>query len=252
MTAMKELETFLLDTLADLLMLVLALRFAGRRIHPPRALLGALLGAGIAAAMRGFALTRMQTAGLWLPTAALMMAVAGGRSFCQRPVRGTLLLLAAAGLLGGVVQALYGATGSLGAAYTLGTGAVCAMAASTLRTRRSAKDVRSVRVSCRFRGRQIAFDAMVDSGNCLRDYLTHRPVIVLPEAWGRKRLCPEGEGLRPIFASTAGGRQMMWCFLPEETVVRVSGKRVAVEAAAALAPGLADTALFPAALLEGI
>ena len=50
---------------------------------------------------------------------------------------------------------------------------------------------------------------MVDSGNCLRDYLTHRPVIVMPQARGYRLFGLENTPLRPIFADTAGGRQMM-------------------------------------------
>jgi len=93
------------------------------------------------------------------------------------------------------------------------------------------------------------FDAIIDSGNTLRDYLTHRSVIVLPDG-AREALGLCGVALRPIFADTAGGRQMMDCFMPEETLLIIGGKTICVRAAAAFSPGLREDApaLVPSAL----
>ena len=41
-----------------------------------------------------------------------------------------------------------------------------------------------LRIRCAFRGREITLHAIADSGNTLRDYLTHKPVVVLPQAAG--------------------------------------------------------------------
>ena len=62
----------------------------------------------------------------------------------------------------------------------------------------------------------------------------------------------ENEALRPIFADTAGGRQMMEIFVPQETVLLFGGKRRRVLAAVALCSGLGSgaPALVPASLLE--
>ncbi|MBR5559947.1 MAG: sigma-E processing peptidase SpoIIGA, partial [Clostridia bacterium] len=161
------------------------------------------------------------------------------------------LLLCAAGLLGGVVLSLYGATQSFALAY--GTGGVCTVciAAAALRARRNVISQTLLRVQCRYRGNLAAFDAMADSGNTLRDYLTHRPVIVMPEAQGRDVFALEGAALRPIFAETAGGRQMMYCFTPEE-VCLIAGKQARrADAVVALSPAMKRDApaLVPAVLL---
>ncbi len=91
---------------------------------------------------------------------------------------------------------------------------------------------------------------MLDSGNTLRDYLTHLPVIVLPEEAGRRRMGLSGAALRPIFADTAGGRQMMgvltpqaiWPHLPVIVLPEEAGRRRMGLSGAALRPIFADTA----------
>lgn len=226
-------------------MLLLALRFAGWRIRPARVALGALLGALCAQAAAP--LSRAQRMLLWGPVALAMMIAAGGRRAARAPVRAAGLLLCAAGLLGGIVLSLAGATGSLHLAYALGGTA----ALSVMLLHKQPGHPVTARAQCRLRGQTAAFHAMVDSGNTLRDYLTHLPVIVAPEEAGRRLLHLEGAALRPIFADTAGGRQMMQCFLPEETIITLDGERRLVRAAWALSPGLRGNApaLIPSALL---
>lgn len=232
-------------------MLLLAARLARWRIQPVRAVLGALTGALIAQLVRAARLPRGAVMLLWLPTAMAVMAAAGGLRLSRSPMRPAALLLCAAGLLGGTVLSLYGATGSLALAYALGGCGALAAAACAVRAGRPARGAQTARALCRYRGCEAAFEAIVDSGNTLRDYLTHLPVIVLPEEAGR-RLRVQAGALRPIFADTAGGRQMMRCFLPEETIVELDGERVRVRAAWALSPGLRSgaPALIPEALLE--
>ena len=148
--------------------------------------------------------------------------------------------------------ALRGATGSLAAAWGIGAAATAVMALSACRARRAAQDVTRARFLCTVRGRSASFEAIIDSGNGLRDYLTHRPVVVLPEA-ARDRLRLGGDALlRPILADTAGGRQMMGCLTPECAEILVQGTRRAVRCVVALSPGLAPDApaLVPAALLH--
>lgn len=244
--------TMALDLLLDMLALAMALRLEGRRIRLSRLVLGAALGAACAMEMSLLPLSRAQEALLWCPLALFMMLAADGRAALLRPVRSAFLLLAAFGLLGGVISALYGAMGALLPAYALGMGAAALGAASAIRTRRAARDAERLRVALSFRGREAEFEAIADSGNCLRDYLTHRPVIVLSEEEGRRRLGLGDAPLRPIFADTAGGRQMMGCFTPEAAAVVTRGGRRRLEAAVALSPGLSGgtPALVPGVLLS--
>ena len=233
-------------------MLLIAAELAGSQARPWRVLAAALSGALLAQAAGSLGLSRGQAAAAWLPIAAGMMAIACGRSAVRHPVRAGALLLSAAGLLGGVVLALDGATGSLVTAYALGGVCTLLMARRAIRRRRAAQTVRHVRLVCRVRGGTAAFDAMIDSGNTLRDYLTHLPVIVLPETAGRRRLHLGDAPLRPIFADTAGGRQMMGVLAPQEITVEVNGQQRRVRAVVALSPGLRDgaPALVPASLME--
>lgn len=187
----------------------------------------------------------------WAPASALMMSIACGGCALRRPLKGAMLLLCAFGLLGGVIQALQGALGSSAAAYAAGVVCTLVIAACVVRSGISAKDTQRARLRLRFRGIEAEFDAIIDSGNTLRDYLTHRPVIVLPEP-AKERLGLCGAPLRPIFADTAGGRVMMDCFLPEETLLKTKGEYGAVCAAAAFSPGLGAgaQALVPASLVQ--
>ena len=160
--------------------------------------------------------------------------------------------LAAAGLLGGTVQALSGAAGSRTIGLWLGAAAAPLLSVATVRLRRMRQGATHVRVRMTCGGRTAAFTAMVDSGNCLRDYLTHRPVIVMPQARGYRLFGLENTPLRPIFADTAGGRQMMLCLTPEATILDNGQTKRAVEALLALSPGLGGNApaLLPVSLLE--
>ncbi len=229
-----------------------AVRMGGGRIRPLRVLCAAGVGSCMAALARRFALEHLYRACFWLPAAAVMMAIACGREMPRRPLRRAGLLLSAYGLLGGTVLALHGATGSLPIAYALGALGMTAAAVCSLRARRAALDIRRARVICRFQGRTASFDAMVDTGNTLRDYLTHLPVIVIAEERARSALAMEGVRMRPIFASTAGGRQRMDVFSPQEITLELQGRRFFVRAVAALAPGMGKDApaLVPASLLE--
>ncbi len=247
----KEAGSTLLDLVMDVLTLAIALLLGGRRVYPARVLLGAAVGTLLAAPARRSGLPQGLIALLWLPIAGAMALAAGADP--KRPLRAALLTLASGALLGGLTLALSGATGSLAAGYALGPAIAlaAALAAARGRARRAGAYAGRARLTLRYRGRTAAFDAMVDSGNSLRDYLTRRPVIVLPEATARKRLELGGAALRPIFADTAGGRQMMWCFLPEEAALRMGGEKTPLRAAVALSPGLAPDApaLLPQALL---
>ena len=231
-----------------LLCLAMMLRAMGRKIRPMRVLAAALLGALAAQIVRGTGLVRAQIVLLWLPLA-LAMAGLGGGGF---HLRAACTLLACYGLLGGTVTALAGAAGSLPLAWAIGAGFACLSAACALRARRAAGDVRTVRVQITYAGRTVGLDAVVDSGNSLRDYLTHRPVIVMPEAAGRKLLVLGDAALRPIFADTAGGRQMMSCLTPQCTRLCLGKRTADVRACLALSPALAPDApaLVPQSLLD--
>jgi len=202
--------------------------------------------------MRALELSRVQASAFWLPTAYLMTLAAQGRRAVLHPLRCVFLLLCAAGMMGGTLTALQGATGSLLSAYALGVVLMTLMTASLLRARRAAADVRQARIVCRYRGKTARFEAMIDSGNTLRDYLTHDPVIVMPKAVGIRLFALEDEPLRPIFADTAGGRQMMDVFVPGETFLLAKGRAKRVDAAVALSGALSKDApaLVPASLFN--
>ena len=243
---------FLLNTAMDALMLTLAVRLGGGRIRLHRILLGALAGAGMAMGMGMLTLSRWQSTLMWLPASAIMMRIAwcgGGR---RRTIGHALLLLCAAGFVGGMVLALFGATGSLAAAYALGGLAAVCVGMSAARSRHMVQAAMRGSVSCVYRGRHARFDAMIDSGNTLRDYLTQLPVIVLPQRTAQRALRLGDAPLRPIFAETAGGRQRMSVLSPQEIVLDCRGKRRRVLAVLALSPQMSDDvpALVPAVLFD--
>ena len=236
-----------LDALADGLCLAMMMRVLGRRINPLRLAAAAVLGAAAAQWVRLCGFSRPQTAVLWLPLAYMLARLAGG----GRGIRPALVLLGCAGLLGGTIGALGSALLSPAAAWGTGAAAAAWMALSAVRARRMARSVYTVRIAITIGGRSAQLEALVDSGNCLRDYLTHRPVIVLPQA-AKARFGLEGQALRPIFADTAGGRQMMECVTPARTLIGVQGRWLQADACAAFSPGLtaAAPALLPQALLD--
>lgn len=237
----------------DAWMLAIALRIASMPLKPLRIVSGAMCGAAAAWGARHMGLSAWQSALLWLPCAMMMAAAAAGRrTFCH-PFRWAGLLMCSAGLLGGTIHALAGALGSLAAAYVLSFAACAWMVGCAAHTRGAETDRQctAARLRICFRGKEAELEALLDSGNTLRDYLTHRRVIVLPSCV-REKLGLGGVPMRPIFADTAGGRQMMDCFVPDETELTVEGKTVRICAAAAFSPGLhaRAPALVPAALLH--
>ena len=235
-----------LDFAADLLAALMAQRLTGGRIRKRRAVVCAILGAAGAYILRSLPVSRAGRLMTALPLAYLLGGIAcGGYS-----IRHAALLLASFGLLGGTMTALHGAAGSLPLAWGLGAAAAGAMAASMRRAGRAAMDVRHARVTICVGGHTASFEAIVDSGNTLRDYLTHRPVIVLPQE-ARRMLGLEKAPLRLLFADTAGGRQMMRCFTPEKTQIEAEGNVLQAAACAAFSPGLSPRApaLLPSALI---
>lgn len=248
MNAGREALMLIIDIFQNTVALLMALRVLRVRIRPFRIVFAAIFGAAAAFSARIICLSRMQGMLAWLPVAAYMMRIAAGTG---APWRGATVLLACEGFLGGVVLALAGATGSLPLAHALSAAAAGAAFVNTMRAGRSARDTHRVRVRCVIGGREYAFDAIIDSGNSLRDYLSHRPVIVAGmDALGRGEM--EGLRTRPIFADTAGGRQMMQMILPEQTTIEDNKTCLRVEAALAFSPGLrkGTPALAPSALLD--
>lgn len=243
---------FLLDAALDALMLTLAVRLCGAGIRPGRVLLGALAGAAIAAGARRFC--SAHCVWLWLPAAMIMMMIARGRAACRRPIRHALVLFCAAGLMGGMVLALWGAAGSLALAYLLGSLAAMGVTLHAVRVGGGAREGACIRMVCLHRGKTAAFEAMIDSGNTLRDYLTHLPVIVIPEKTGRQALSLTDMPLRPIFAQTAGGRERMHVFAPQQIVLDMDGRKRRVCAVIALSPRMCRDvpALVPAILMDSL
>ena len=242
-----------MDAALDFLMLALAVRLGGRRIQLLRLLIGAVVGAAIAMLARRLALGRTYVLSLWLPTAMVMMTIACGRETSGAPVTNALLLMCAAGLLGGMVLAFSGAAGSPTGGYVLGGLAALGVGLCAARTRRAAHDVHRAQITCVYRGHRASFDAMIDSGNTLRDYLTYLPVIVIDEKRGRQALALGDAPLRPIFAQTAGGKLRMDVLAAQEIILEADGQKRTVDAVLALSPALGGNtpALVPAVLLGG-
>lgn len=238
----------LVELLADAMGIALALRLAGRHVRPVRIVAGAAAGTLAAVLTRG--LSHGQAALLWLPTAAAMMALGGGREMLMRPLRSAMLLFGAMGLLGGTLQALLGATGSLPAAYALAACAVPVMAACLRRARRTGGRSGTLLLRFSYLDKRFSLRGIADSGNTLRDYLTHRPIVVFSMEDGR-RMGLSGRG-RLLSADTAGGRQMMLCFTPQTLELSIGGTWRRVSAAVALSPGLrrGSPALIPQALID--
>lgn len=232
------------------LMLSLAIRLGGGRISLARVLLGAGAGAAIARAAGG--LSRMQTMLVWLPAAMIMMRIARGKNARRSLMADAMLFFCAAGLLGGMVLCFLGATGSPALAYALGGIAAIAIGHCGARARQAKRSTERVRIICTYRGKRAAFCAMIDSGNTLRDYLTHLPVIVMAERTARDALDFDDMPLRPIFAQTAGGRQRMDVFAPEKIELELGGVSRSVQAVIALSPGMsADVPALVPALITG-
>lgn len=236
----------LLDTFANALCIAMMLRILGKRGRLLRAIAAAVMGAALAQGVRLLDFSRGFSALCWLPIAMAMAAAVTGRLSLNYGA----LLLACEGFLGGTIYALSGALDSKEAAWCAGAVFALWLSLRAVHARRTAQDVHTVRIRITCADAEAEFDALVDSGNCLRDYLTHRPVIVLPEAArGRLGLC--GVPLRPIFADTAGGRQMMDCFTPQTVRIVDTGRAVTVSACAAFSPGLpaGAPALVPQSLI---
>lgn len=238
----------LLDTLANSLCVAMMLRINGEKRQPLRVMLSALLGAFGAYFLRKAGFLRMQEALFWPVLACMMALAATGRA----SLRNAGVLLACEGFLGGTVLALGGALGTKGAAWGVGAAFALILSANAVHVRRRAAEVYTVRVRITSGSGTAEFEALVDSGNCLRDYLTRRPVIVLPEK-AKEALGLCAMPLRPIFADTAGGRQMMSCFTPRGVWILSNGQETAVSACAAFSPGLSERApvLLPQSLLTG-
>lgn len=230
------------------LMLTLAVRLGGWKIEPVRVLLGAAAGAAIASAMRG--LSCRQGYLLWLPTAMIMMRIAAPHRLGKRMITDAARLFCAAGLVGGMVFALLGATGSLTSAYLLGGLAAAGIGLFAVRTERTPQRVRLI---CTYGEKRAVFDAMIDSGNTLKDYLTHLPVIVLPERTAAGVWNLDALPLRPIFAQTAGGRQRMAVLAPQSIELELDGVKRRVRAVVALSPQMSESvpALVPSSLIGG-
>ena len=245
------LAALLMEMGCDALAVMMALRVLHIRIRPVFVCFAAFFGTLVAFAALSAAISRPLGAALWLPTALGMMRIAApGEKGIWPRIRAGMALLFFEGYLGGVMLALYGATGSLALAQGMSTAMSAAVFVIVLRAARERKRIRRVGVTCRIGQRTLAFEAMVDSGNTLRDYLTRRPVIVAGEALLRGM---QGESLRLrlIFADTAGGRVMMQLVTPEETVLEFSGREMRVDAALAFSPALPGgaPALVPENLL---
>lgn len=150
----------------------------------------------------------------------------------KRPVIQTALLAAVAALLCfGVSARLMGTTAlSLGMAALLAGGAAwlmplrgvsaalpCALSAGLVTTLLfAARPPRASACHARVRldvdGRTARFDALIDTGNCLREPISGLPVLIAEAALLRKVL--PAEGFRELRFGAIGGSGSMRCFKP--------------------------------------
>lgn len=103
-----------------------------------------------------------------------------------------------------------------------------------------------IQVEITHQGRRLELTALVDSGNLLRDPLTHLPVVILPHASaGAFAALP---GLRLIPIRTAAGQSLLPVFQPQQVRVHGAGGWRRVQVAVGL--GASGCALAPACVLS--
>ncbi len=199
---------FLLNLVVNYLLLLSAARLSGEIIHRPRMALGAALGGVYAAAVffpgMGFLLHPICKLG----AAVVMLLCAFGGS--RRLLRVCLVFFGVSAAFGGGIFAIQllggrGLTLNNGIFYSsmdlpliLLSAAGCYAILSLVFRRMGGHGLQRELVPAilALEGRQVAFTALVDTGNTLTDPVTNRPVMV---AEGEKLKClfPEGEAPGP-------------------------------------------------------
>lgn len=182
---------FLLNLLADYLLLLAAGRISLAVLRRGRILAGAMLGAvyGVLAVLPGFELLSLPAFKLLCATAMVLIAYGGER----RIFRCLLSFFAVSAALGGALWALGGgeAPGLAPAALLPGFALCCGLFTLLFRSRSRLAEKPLVPVRLRFLGRECRFTALVDTGNSLTDPVSGERVLIAAAA-----------ALSPLFGET--------------------------------------------------
>lgn len=225
---MLSIEAFIgVNLLMNLVVFGLAARSLGH-VRWKRLLAAALTGTGYALLAYGAASGLLSSVGQVLCLPVIAWILAGGR----RRMMLRSLVCVAAGMLfaGGVMQLLSQRLSSGGPAMVLGGCAATAAAALAAGgVRRRALEEQRIRLRIGTRMGKTEVDALVDTGNRLREPLSGLPVVIVgrrslaglldPSCLGTlpDRLPP---GFRVVRYGVLGGQGEMLCFRPESVCIR--------------------------------
>ena len=279
---------FLINFSMDFLCFFLTAKLLHHRLSVGRGLLGAAVG-GLYADIALF--LRMGMLGSILLDAAvcavMCLVVFYQKKQCFRLPLYLLVYIAASMTLGGVMTALFhwlnrssafGEIESEGDGISIWIFALLALVSGIItllggRFFRSKSSGREATITVYYEGNRVSFEAMVDSGNLLREPISGRPCIVvdtsvmkgvLPRelllAAKGKELCamerlsaPHQRHVRLIPTRTASGQGMLLGVRPQRILVKTSGKEREIDAVIALAElgrsGEERRALLPSQLL---
>lgn len=208
---------WLINFVLDLMLLVLAHR-SMRRIRWLRTLSAAAAGAFVACLAAYFPYFPP-----FLPLSAGLMVMcllnSGGRQWLPSLIR-TLFCALCLGGMGTLLRQATGrwTSGALGLLLLLGP--ICLLFFLDGQVRKS--PCLHVQLCLCARGQQVHLEALVDTGNCLREPLSHLPVLVAEEALLAPLLpsdyghTPLPRGFRMVQYGGVGGSGQMLCFLPDE------------------------------------
>lgn len=219
-----SIERFLLVNLVmDAALMAVVARSCGT-FSPARVLLGAALASAYAAVA---AARPLPWAGIPFRIAALtaMAGLCAGRAN-PRLFRIEALLLAAGALLAGGAAALFPA---LARPTVAGNGAALLglmLYSELLRRRHPLRAGCWMNIALRGRERTVRFEALIDTGNHLREPVSGLPVLIAEERLVRDIL-PDSDGRRVPYGGL-GGNGWLTCFRPAEAWTERGSRRAAL------------------------
>ena len=209
---------FLLNQLMDFFVIAAVLGGLGR-FRPLRAIAGSAVASCYAVA----AWSWLPALGAWPVQLLLLLAIVRltvGAASPALMVHGALWLA--------IATAFAGACAALAQPFGFG-GALCAglsgamVVCVQMRVNRARRQSGTIRVCAVSKGQCIRFDALVDSGNRLREPLSGQPVLILDSALAA-RLRHTGPR-RQVAYGSVGGQGMLNCFRPDAVYILHGRKR---------------------------
>ena len=174
---------FVVNLLMDFLVLCLTRRLLGETANPKRALAGAAAGAGSICLFILFAgkihVVKMV---IFYGTAGILMVRIGcGFKTLKKLILGTSAFYGASFLLGGILHVLPGTKGRGMLTFTIITVTAYGVVNTGIRLWKYLKEKEPVqcRAVVALNGRKMEVKGLYDTGNCLRDYETGKPVSVM-------------------------------------------------------------------------